>query len=71
MKPPAGAFHRWRTCGCSEALRAIDAARQIAHTAGRRDISPADLARGILREKNTLAARLLREHVIAAGWQRL
>ncbi len=54
-----------------EAIRAIAAAWEIAHTAGRRDISPADLARGILREKNTLAARLLREHVIAAGWPRL
>lgn len=46
-----------------EAIRVIDAARKIAHTAGRQDVSPADLARGILREENTLAARLLREHI--------
>lgn len=45
-----------------EAIRAIDAARKIAHAAGRRAVSPADLARGISREENTLAARLLREH---------
>jgi translation elongation factor EF-Tu-like GTPase len=45
-----------------EAIRVIAAAREIAHTAGR-DIAPADLARGILCEANTLAARLLREHI--------
>jgi hypothetical protein len=45
-----------------EAIRVIAAAREIAHTAGR-DIAPADLARGILREATTLAGRLLREHI--------
>ncbi len=52
-----------------EAIRAIDAAREIARTLGRREVSPADLAAGILREQDTLAARLLREHAIAAGWR--
>lgn len=46
-----------------EAIRVIDAAREIAYTAGRRAVAAADLARGILREENTLAARLLREHI--------
>ena len=46
-----------------EAIRVIDAAREIAHTAGRREVSPRDLARGILREENTLAARLLRDSI--------
>jgi ATP-dependent Clp protease ATP-binding subunit ClpA len=46
-----------------EAIRVIAAAREIAHTAGRRKVAPADLARGILREANTLAARLLRHHM--------
>ncbi|MCC6364093.1 MAG: hypothetical protein IT165_11245 [Bryobacterales bacterium] len=47
-----------------EAIRVIGAAREIAHAAGRREVSPADLAKGILREENTLAARLLREHIL-------
>lgn len=52
-----------------EAIRAIDAAREIAHAAGRREVSPADLAKGILREGNTLAARLLRDHAAeTANW---
>ena len=46
-----------------EAIRVIAAAKEIAHAAGRREVAPADLARGILREANTLAARLLREHI--------
>ncbi len=45
-----------------EAIRVIAAATEIAQTAGR-GVTPADLARGILREPNTLAARLLREHI--------
>ena len=45
-----------------EAIRVIAAAKEIAHAAGR-DVAPADLARGILREANTLAACLLREHI--------
>jgi hypothetical protein len=46
-----------------EAIRVIAAAREIARAAGRRQVSPTDLARGILRQENTLAARLLREHI--------
>jgi hypothetical protein len=46
----------------SQAIRVLEAAREIAETAGRREVSPVDLAAGILRESGTLAARLLREH---------
>lgn len=45
-----------------DAIRVIAAATEIAQTA-ERDVTPADLARGILSEANTLAARLLREHI--------
>jgi hypothetical protein len=45
-----------------EAKRVIAAAGEIANKAGR-NIVPADLAKGILREANTLAARLLRTHL--------
>lgn len=44
------------------AKRAIAAAWRTVKSAGRREVLPADLARGILRE-DTLAARLLREHI--------
>jgi hypothetical protein len=47
----------------SDAIRVIAAAKEIAHAAGRRKVAPTDLADGILQETNTLAARLLREHV--------
>lgn len=64
MNLPGGASHRWKTYGwADEAVGVIAAAREIAHTAGRREVSPADLARGILHEENTLAGRLLREHI--------
>lgn len=46
-----------------EVIRVIGAAREIAFTAGRREVSPADLAEGILREESTVAARLLREYI--------
>ncbi len=46
-----------------EASRVVTAATKIAHGAGRQKAAPADLAAGILREANTLAARLLREHI--------
>lgn len=46
-----------------EAIRAVTAATEIAHTAGRQEVTPADLATAILREPNSLAARLLREHM--------
>lgn len=46
-----------------EATRVVAAATEIAHTAGRQWVSPADLAEGILHEPRTLAARLLREHM--------
>jgi hypothetical protein len=45
-----------------EATRVIAAATEIAQTAGRK-VAPADLAKGILREADTLAARLLHEHI--------
>lgn len=44
------------------AIRAIAAAREIAHGAGRLDATPRDLAAGIARDTNSLATRLLREH---------
>ncbi len=45
-----------------ETVRVWEGARDIAHTAGRQEVAPRDLVAGILRETNTLAARLLREH---------
>jgi hypothetical protein len=47
----------------TETVRVWEAAKQIALTAGRREVTPRDLAAGILREPDTLAARLLRECV--------
>lgn len=44
-------------------VRAAIAANVFAQTAGRKEVAPRDLAAGILRESNTLAARLLREHM--------
>ncbi len=46
-----------------QAIRVINTARQVAHTAGRQHVSPADLVTGIQREADTLAARLLHEHL--------
>lgn len=46
-----------------EAIRVVAAAREIARAAGRRQVAPVDLAAGILREVDTLAARILREHI--------
>jgi hypothetical protein len=46
-----------------ETIQVVAAAKEIARTAGRRQVSPTDLARGILRQENTLAARLLREYI--------
>jgi hypothetical protein len=45
-----------------ETVRVWEAAKVIAQTAGRQEVAPRDLAVGILRETDTLAARLLREH---------
>jgi hypothetical protein len=45
-----------------ETARVATAAKEIAHAEGRQQIAPRDLAAGILREQDTLAARLLREH---------
>ncbi len=42
--------------------RALVAAEEIAHADGRSGIAPRDLMAAILRETDTLAARLLREH---------
>jgi hypothetical protein len=50
-----------------EAVRVVAAATEIAHTAGRPKVAPADLAAGILSQENTLAARLLRQHISEAG----
>lgn len=47
----------------SEANRVVTAATELAHTAGRQEVTPEDLATAILREPNSLAARLLREHI--------
>jgi ATP-dependent Clp protease ATP-binding subunit ClpA len=44
-------------------IRAAIAANVFAQTAGRKEVAPRDLVAGILREPNTLAARLLREHM--------
>jgi ATP-dependent Clp protease ATP-binding subunit ClpA len=46
-----------------EASRVVTAATGTAHTAGRQEVTPADLATAILCETNSLAARLLREHM--------
>jgi hypothetical protein len=46
-----------------ETIRAIEVAKEIAQAAGRLQVSPVDLAKGILREEKTQAARLLREHI--------
>lgn len=46
-----------------EAILVIAAAKKAAHTAGRREVVPADLVTGVLQQRNTLAARLLREHL--------
>ncbi|HWQ52300.1 MAG TPA: Clp protease N-terminal domain-containing protein [Bryobacteraceae bacterium] len=46
-----------------EAIRVIAAAKKTAHSAGRREVAPADLVTGVLQQRNTLAARLLREHL--------
>jgi hypothetical protein len=43
--------------------RVLAAAIEIARAAGRREIAPRDLLTGILREPDTLAARLLREYI--------
>lgn len=47
-----------------EAVRVVTAATEIAHAAGWREVTPADLATAILSEPNSLAARLLREHML-------
>jgi len=44
------------------AIRAITIATEIAHNAGREQMTPSDIAEAILREQDSLAARLLREH---------
>jgi len=46
-----------------ETMRVWVAAAAIARAAGRRQATPRDLAAGILRETDTLAARLLRDHI--------
>lgn len=48
-----------------EAASAVTVAKEIAYTEGRDRILPRDLAAGILREPDTLAARLLREHFLS------
>lgn len=47
--------------------RVIASAKQIAAAAGRQEISPSDLVAGIQLESNTMAARLLREHLADRG----
>jgi hypothetical protein len=42
--------------------RVLEAASEVADIAGRPDIAPRDLLDGILRQPDTLAARLLREY---------
>jgi len=44
-------------------IRVAIAANVIAQTAGRKEVAPRDLVAGILREKDTLAARLLRKYI--------
>jgi hypothetical protein len=68
MRDPHAHPHRLFPAGApvelsEEAIRVVAAATEIAHTAGRQKAVPADLAAGILREAETLAARLLREHI--------
>ena len=46
-----------------EATRAVTVATEIAHTAGRQKVTPVDLAAAILQGSDSLAARLLREHL--------
>jgi Asp-tRNA(Asn)/Glu-tRNA(Gln) amidotransferase A subunit family amidase len=50
-----------------ETKRAWFFAGFLANEAGRKEMSPRDLAAGILRESNTRAARLLREHMVDAA----
>lgn len=45
-----------------ETIRVWEGARETAHRAGRREVTPRDLAVGILRQTDTFAARLLREN---------
>lgn len=45
-----------------ETDRAVSAAKEIAQASGRGKVTPRDLAAGILRDANTFAACLLREH---------
>jgi hypothetical protein len=45
-----------------QARRVLQAATEIAQAAGNQPILPRDLAAGILRQRDTLAAQLLREH---------
>ena len=45
-----------------DAARVVTAATGIAHAAGRRTVTPSDLASAILETSDGLAARLLREH---------
>jgi hypothetical protein len=49
-----------------ETIRVWIAAAAIARAAGRREATPRDLAAGILRERDTFAARLLSEHLSGA-----
>jgi hypothetical protein len=46
-----------------EALRVVTAATDIAHTQGRKEVVPADLATAILQGTDGLAACLLRQHL--------
>jgi len=46
-----------------EAIRVVAAATEIAHTAARQEVMPADLATAILQGPDGLAARLLRRHL--------
>jgi hypothetical protein len=46
-----------------EATRVVTAATEIAHTAARQEVGPADLATAILQGPSSLAARLLREYI--------
>jgi hypothetical protein len=46
-----------------EAIRMLTAATGIAHGAGRLKVTPTDLATAIRSESDSLAARLLREHM--------
>lgn len=44
-------------------IRAVIAANVFARNAGRNEVAPRDLIAGILRERDTLAARLLRDYI--------